>query len=141
MFSKACKYAMRAALYLAHHSDEQHKIGVKGIAEAIDVPKHFLAKILQQLSKQSLISSVQGPKGGFYSSPANKKITLEAIISCIDGPEVFNSCVLGLPECSGANPCPLHFQAMAYREGLRFQLTQLSLRDLTKNMDANNLQL
>lgn len=65
MFSKACTYAIRAALYLAVHAGPQARLGVKEIAEALDVPKHFLAKILQQLVRNNLVSSVKGPSGGF----------------------------------------------------------------------------
>ncbi len=136
MFSKACQYGIRAVLYLAQHSTAENKIGVRAIAEAIDVPKHFLAKILQQLSKSGLISSSQGPKGGFFSSSENKKLSLKPIIQCIDGPDVFNRCILGLAKCSSTKPCPLHFQALAYREGMRFQLTQLSIEELSKKMQS-----
>ncbi|MFC5048884.1 hypothetical protein [Aquimarina hainanensis] len=42
MLSNACKYAIRSILYLAIHSDETHKIGVKKVAEEIETPQLFL---------------------------------------------------------------------------------------------------
>ncbi|MCB0569855.1 MAG: Rrf2 family transcriptional regulator, partial [Phaeodactylibacter sp.] len=117
MFSKACKYAIRAALYLAVHAESGQKLGVKDIATALDVPQHFLAKILQQLSRNHLISSTKGPSGGFFLDEQNMEVTLRQIVECIDGPDMFTSCILGLPVCSSENPCPLHIQAFAYREG------------------------
>ena len=76
MFSKACKYAIRAVLYLSVHSSEDQKLGAREIAEAIDVPKPYLAKILQQLSKHKLISSSKGTGGGFYLTERDRGITL-----------------------------------------------------------------
>ena len=66
MLSKACQYAIRAALYLAIHSSETQKVGVKEMASSLEIPQHFLGKTLQQLARYHLISSVKGPNGGLY---------------------------------------------------------------------------
>ena len=118
MFSKACKYAIRAVLYLAVHSDPDHKLGAREIAEALEVPKPYLAKILQQLSRHNLISSSKGTGGGFYLNENGQQVSLRDIITCIDGEDPFSACILGLPVCSSENPCPLHDKAMTYRKGL-----------------------
>lgn len=141
MFSKSCKYAIRAVLYLAVHSDEEKRYGVKEIAEALDIPGPFLAKLLQQLSRQGLISSAKGPSGGFYLNDENKSAPLRLVIESIDGPEIFYSCILGLPVCSSENPCPLHTKAIAYREGLLKLVDDQSIRDLAKRIHRMKLSL
>ena len=141
MFSQACKYAIRAVLYLAVHASEGKKAGVKEIAAALDVPKYFLAKILQQLSRNNLISSTKGPSGGFYLSGQNLEATLKEVVECIDGPDVFNSCILGLPVCSSENPCPLHVQAFAYLEGLHYQLKHQAIGDLAKRIEREEQKI
>ena len=73
MFSKACKYGIRAVLFLVVNGDENSRISPETIAETLEVPRHFLAKILQQLSKNGLVSSVKGPGGGFFLSPENRQ--------------------------------------------------------------------
>ncbi len=140
MFSKTCQYAIRAVLYLAVHADDK-KVGVAELAEALNAPKHFLAKILQQLSKHKLVSSAKGPKGGFYLTEKNLKATLEDIILCIDGPEVFTGCVMGLPQCSSENPCPLHVQANAYRQGLQFHLKYQSIGEMAMVVERQGLNI
>ena len=132
---------MRAVLFLAVNSSAEKKIGVKEIAEALDVPKHFLAKILQQLSKHHLIASIKGPSGGFYMQDENLEMPMEKVIESIDGPEVFSSCILGLTVCSSKNPCPLHVQAMAYRQGLQHQLRHQSIRELASRIKQDELML
>ncbi len=66
MLSNACKYDIRSMLYLVLHTDETKKIGVKKIAEDLDTPQPFLAKLLQQLTRSRLVSSTKGPNGGFF---------------------------------------------------------------------------
>jgi Rrf2 family iron-sulfur cluster assembly transcriptional regulator len=141
MFSKACQYAIRAALYLAIHSSETQKVGVKEMASSLEIPQHFLGKTLQQLARYHLISSVKGPNGGFYLSEKNREITLRQVVICIDGPDLFTACILGLPVCSGENPCPLHVQAMAYREGLNYQLKHQAIGDFAQRILKDQLSL
>ena len=130
MFSKAAKYAIRSVLYLAEHSTPESKAGVNAIAEALDVPKHYLAKILQELARNQLISSVKGPNGGFYLSEDNWKVTLMEVLHCIDGSEMLEGCILGLPSCSNKHPCPLHFQVIGYRDGLKYQLSSWTIKEM-----------
>jgi Rrf2 family transcriptional regulator, iron-sulfur cluster assembly transcription factor len=141
MFSKPCKYAIRAALYLAVHAREGRNLGVKEVAEQLDVPQPFLAKILQQLVRSRLISSQKGPHGGFYLSEANKEVRLRQIVLCIDGPEAFTSCILGLPVCSSSRPCPLHKQALAYRDGLDYQLKHQGVAELAERIVREDLTI
>lgn len=141
MFSKSCKYAIRAVLYLAVHSNEEKKLGVKEIAEELDVPKHFLAKLLQQLSRHGLISSTKGPSGGFYMSEEDLHKPLRLVVESIDGPDVFSSCILGLPVCSSENPCPLHTTAYAYRQGLLELLGKQDIEKLAEQVKAEELKI
>ena len=141
MFSKACKYAIRAVLYLTVNADEEHKLGVKEVAEALDVPKHFLAKILQTLARHHLISSPKGPSGGFYLDEKNRRATLRSVVESIDGPDLFTSCVLGLPVCSSENPCPLHEQAVTYRRGLLDLIEHRTIEQVAKQVSLEGLNL
>ncbi|MCB0375140.1 MAG: Rrf2 family transcriptional regulator [Sinomicrobium sp.] len=141
MFSKACKYGIRAVLYLSVHTSEDTKLGVKEIAEELDVPKPFLAKILQQLSRHNLISSSKGTGGGFYLSEADRQISLRDIIECIDGQEMFTACILGLPVCSSENPCPLHDEAQVYRMGIADLVGNNSINDFAGKIISKKLSL
>ena len=73
MLSNACKYAIRSILYLAMHNEENKRIGVKKIAEELETPQPFLAKLLQQLTRNKLVSSSKGPTGGFFLDDRNLK--------------------------------------------------------------------
>lgn len=108
MLSNACQYAIRSVLYLSIHSNENEKIGAKHIAEELKTPLAFLAKLLQKLSKNKLISSTKGPNGGFFLTPIDQNNSIWDIVICIDGDLKFHQCFLGLSTCNDINPCPVH---------------------------------
>ena len=62
---KIIKICYKTVLYLALNSNETKRVMVKHIAAPINVPQAYLAKLLQELSRAHIISSVKGPKGGF----------------------------------------------------------------------------
>ena len=118
MLTNACKYAIRSILYLAMHTNEQQKVGVKKIAEELESPQPFLAKLLQQLNKGKLVSSTKGPNGGFYLSKSDKENAVWDIIKNIDGTSKFDDCFLGLSKCCDKNPCPVHFIVSPFKQKL-----------------------
>lgn len=61
---KAGEYAIRCLLYLS--AQEEGVVTPRNeIADAMDIPREFLAKIAQQLSRGDIIETIQSPKGGF----------------------------------------------------------------------------
>ncbi len=141
MFSKSCKYAIRAVLHLAIYASKERKLGVDELASELDVPRHFLAKILQQLSRYNLISSLKGRNGGFYLTEEDKKSNLLSVIDCIDGPGIFSNCVLGLPDCSDANPCPYHKTVKKYKDQFHDLVATETIGESAKRISKNNLKL
>jgi len=107
IFSKKCEYGLQAVLYLAAHK-EKGVIRVDDIAAKLKVPKEFVSKILQSLTASGIVSSKKGKSGGFALAKDPKRIRLIDIVAAIDGLEMFNSCVLGFPNCSQDTPCPVH---------------------------------
>lgn len=118
MLSKTCKYAIRATIFIAQKSKEGNKVGIKEIAKGIDSPEHFIAKILQDLSRKGYIQSTKGPNGGFYMTEKNLQLSIADIVREIDGHSLFLSCALGLRECSDAKPCPIHNEFKHIRKSI-----------------------
>ncbi len=134
MFSNSSKYAIKAVLFLAINSSEENKIMVKDIAEPINVPQPYIAKLLQELSRQNLISSTRGPKGGFYLSKDDKKHPLKRIVRAIDGEKRLTSCLLSLESCNDKKPCPLHNLAAPLRTKLLDSLERKTICDLANDI-------
>jgi len=140
MLSNASKYAILSTLYLADHSNEERKISVKEIAENIEVPSPFLAKLFQQLVRGKIISSSKGPHGGFYLSEKNKQKNVLDIIDNIDGLNKLNGCFLGLHECDSENPCPVHFIVVPFKNNILAKFRDLTIMEFAQEIaDKGNV--
>ncbi len=138
MLSKSCVYALRSIVYIGQHSTIEHKLGIKEIAEELELPVHFLSKILQQLVKHKIVQSVKGPHGGFYLSDKSKETTLLSIVEVIDGLGFFTNCGLGMKKCTETHPCPLHIDFKVYRDGLYFLFLNKKISDLIAKIEEGN---
>lgn len=127
IFSKTCEYAIRAVFFIAHKTASGSRVGIKDIAAGIDSPEHFLAKILQDLSRKGLISSIKGPNGGFYLDTSALDHPLSEIVEAVDGDSLFKGCALGLKQCSEINPCPLHNEFKDIRNNIQLMLSNITI--------------
>ena len=105
--SKSCLYGIRSVLYLAIENKRNY-ISIREIAEELDIPFHYLTKILQRLNHKGIVKSVKGPQGGVTFNKAPEKISLYDLITAIDGQEIFTRCLIADVKCSSKNPCVFH---------------------------------
>jgi Rrf2 family protein len=141
LFSKACEYAIRAALYISAKSIEGSRLGISEIAEEIDAPVAFTAKILQTLAREGIISSIKGPNGGFFIEPKAKPIRLITIVKAIDGEKVLSACVLGLKECSDEFPCPVHKEVKPFKDRVKKIIEEKTIQDLSADLTSGSVFL
>ncbi len=137
MLSNASKYAIRSILYLAIHSSETNKISAKAIAENLEISPSFLAKLLQQLTINKLVSSTKGPYGGFYLNKINSNKSVWDIIKCIDGLDKFDQCFLGLSACDDTNPCPVHFMVSPFKQKIISDFKDKTITQFTEEIKKN----
>lgn len=135
IFSKTCEYAIRSVFFIAHKTVDGNRVGIKEIAQGINSPEHFLAKILQDLSRRGIVQSVKGPNGGFYMDNATLKRPLADVVEALDGNSLFIGCGLGLDYCSENNPCPLHNQFKAIRNEIYRMLISTSIEDFNDDLN------
>lgn len=137
MFSKSTEYALRATIYIAQKSSENNKLGLAEIAKAIDSPKSFTAKILQQLSKDNkFIISISGPRGGFYLPEETKKLPVSKVLELMGENTKLTKCVLGLNQCSDTAPCPMHSRYKFIKKQLTDLFDKENIEQLAKDVDS-----
>ncbi|HEY6901021.1 MAG TPA: Rrf2 family transcriptional regulator [Puia sp.] len=141
MFSKACEYAIRALLFVAQKSKDGTKVGIKEIAKGVDAPEHFIAKILQDLSRKKLVLSQKGPSGGFFLDDSTLNISLADVVRAVDGDSIFTGCALGLKQCSETKPCPLHNEFKRIRDDISKMLRTARLGEFNSLLEKNKLFL
>lgn len=131
MFSKACEYAIKAAIYVAKQSLHKELVNVKQVAASVDAPVAFTAKILQRMNREHILESSRGKMGGFvFDEEKQKSTTIYEIVILFDGPGVFTECGLGLRRCSAVNPCPVHEDFKVVRDKLQVMTQKFSFYDL-----------
>lgn len=137
MFSKACEYAIKACIFVTQSSMRNERVTPKQIAEEINSPLAFTAKIMQQLVKNNLVSSYRGAYGGFeIEKDRVAQISLSQIVSAIDGDKIFNGCGLGLDACDESHPCPVHYQYKTIRQDLQKLLDSTNLKQLALGIET-----
>ena len=136
MFSKSGEYGIRSTLYIACNSLQGNRVSLKSISNAIDSPEAFTAKIMQQLTKHKIVSSIKGPNGGFFITEDQlEKITLLDVIEVIEGKDKYMGCGLGLATCNEDKPCPIHHQYAKVRNNLRAILEKSSLKSMALGLE------
>ncbi len=127
MFSKTFGYALRAAVFVVMQGKSGKKTGLQDISQSLDIPRHFLGKIMQDLVRQGILDSTKGPSGGFFVNDRTSETPLLDILKITDGNSIFNECVLGSKLCNNLHPCPLHHDFVVYRDEMLQTLTMKTL--------------
>jgi Rrf2 family protein len=129
IFSKKCELALQAVLFLSIKK-EQIIFNALEVSEELKVPKEFVSKMLQTLTESGIVGSKKGKNGGFYLARRPSQIKLIEIVEAIDGLGVFNTCVLGFPNCGTDHPCPVHEKWGIIRDEAFKMLSEETLEQL-----------
>jgi len=133
LFSKQCEYALQAITYIAM-KPARSATSIKELASALEIPYHFLAKILQDLTLKGLLFSMKGPTGGFGLAKQSRSITLLHVVEAIDGLDFANKCVMGFAQCDNSAPCAAHAHWKNLRQGIHSMLSKRNLSQVAKEM-------
>lgn len=141
MLSATCKYGIRSVIFIASRPDPKINTGLKQISDELRIPRPYLAKILQTLSRKKILHSSKGPHGGFYLLVPPGKLTLMDIIEAIDGGDFFDSCYVTGEKCSFDQPdkgvCILHDELRKEKDNLAKFFSSKTIGDLVSQVMQN----
>lgn len=123
--TRQSEYALRGLAVLATAAPGE-VTALSRIAEAEDLPASFLAKIFQQLTRHGLLVAARGPGNGYALARPAESITLREILECVEGPELFQHCLLWSGH-SDDDPCPLHEHVTPILCALKARLDAVTL--------------
>jgi len=106
-FTRKGDYALRAMVYLAD-SQNASTHTIDEISRNSEVPRHFLAKILKDLTRANLLIAVKGARGGYRLSRQASEISLLEVVEATIGQIALNLCNEGLDRCPNSETCGLH---------------------------------
>lgn len=130
--TRESEYALLALTYLAA-ADGGAPVSVSEIAEARELPVHFLAKILQKLGRGGIVTGGRGRGRGYVLAKPEDRITIADVLQAVEPPENMDSCLLWQGYCGDADPCPLHHRLKSVHREIRETLKRVTLAEYVKS--------
>jgi len=109
LLSRTSKYSLQALIYLARLPPGK-KVLVRKMAQDLDLPMFFLAKLLQPLIHAGWLESARGRHGGVCLCEGAGGISLLEILRLTERNRLQQECLLGLKNCEDASACVMHCQ-------------------------------
>lgn len=126
--TREADYAVRCILLLSREAGRV--ISANEISKSMSIPKNFLAKILQRLSKKGILKSTQGIAGGFELAKPPEEISLLEVIEAIQGPSAINVCAIDNKNCSLSSTCVVHPIWVKLRRDIEEKLREENFAEL-----------
>lgn len=138
--SRTSQYAIQALIYIATRPPGEPILNRK-VAEYLDVPTAYLAKIMQSLCRGNLLYSYRGRHGGFCLREGGEKTDLMQIVILIEGVGFTENCVLGLKVCSDETACPVHSKWKPIKEKIVALLHEQTLDQLAVSVQSGKYRI
>ena len=132
IFSRKTDYGLRALMYLAERR-ARGPVTLSEIAETLMIPKAFLSKILQQLARKGVVRSLKGPSGGFVLAVEPAEVTLQEILTEIDGPTRVFECFATESDCTFYSDCMMREVFGEVEDQIGAVLARYTLADFRYN--------
>lgn len=130
--SKKIDYGLMAISHMACRKDDK-TVSTKRIAEEYRIPTELLAKILQKMARGGLITSLNGPKGGYVLARAPKDITVGEVIKAIEGPIDLVDCFKsGENNCDQIGNCSIRTPIRHIQDSISRMLDSISIEQITQ---------
>jgi Rrf2 family protein len=124
--------AIRALVYLAMAGPGKRVSGEEICREQKLAPA-LLIKSIRPLVRIGLVATFRGVGGGFRLAKPAESITLLEIIEAVQGPLVFNECLLQPGSCERDVFCPVHPVWREVRANVEKTLSLWTLSDLARS--------
>ncbi len=130
--TRAGEYAVLGASYLARNGAD-HVVMIEEVGRSEDIPRSFLAKIFQTLTRAGIVRSQRGVRGGFKLARDPAQITILEILEAVEGKIALQRCLEEPTQCHKVEACTLCdiFEEAQHRMREVFQHT--SLADLARS--------
>jgi Rrf2 family protein len=128
MLNQSAEYALRAVLYMAQRGEGAYKAPT--IASALGISTTYLGKVLQQLVKAGVLTSVRGPTGGYSLARAPGELSVREIAAPFQTLQPRGQCLMGNRKCDPAQPCAAHETWRRINDGVASQLNNTTLADM-----------
>jgi Rrf2 family protein len=136
MFSQTFEYALRCVVYLARHEDAV--LPIRRIAEATEIPRDYLYKLVPALHRPGLVSTRRGKRGGLRLARPADAITIFDVLTAVEPWERLQGCPLSnASRCARTGTsrrlCELHDLLDQVADSVERRLKSITLADFVRD--------
>lgn len=128
--TKRADYAIRATLALARAGKGQ-RLSTRQIAANEAIPGQILPRIMIDLTRAGLVTSVSGRTGGYELARPSSAISILDVIAAVEGDPHRRTCVLRGGPCRIDGVCDVHAVFFAAQDALLATLGSATFEGLT----------
>ncbi len=134
MFSMKTVYGLKALQFMASRGSNEYLL-ISEIAEHEKIPKKFLETILLTLKNEGLLTSKIGKGGGYQLAFPPSSITMERVVSALEGPLALVPCVYEetgskCEYCDDSSVCGVRLMMTELTDEFRQSLRSRTLQDM-----------
>ena len=131
------RYAVTAMLDLALHSGHG-PVSLSDISNRQGISLSYLEQLFAKLRKQSLVTSVRGPGGGYRLSRVRSHIFVAQIVDAVNESIDATGCK-GKSDCQRGSTCLTHYLWCDLSDQIHDFLSQISLEQLVRRNDVRQV--
>jgi len=125
----------RHVSHVSHPSKEgwgNRAQNARELAEASDLPVPMVSKILKALTREGLLVSQRGSKGGYNLAKAPEDLTVAEMIRVLEGPVALTDCAIGPSLCEHELVCAVREPWQVISRVVERALADVTLADLVQ---------
>jgi Rrf2 family protein len=126
--SQTTGYAVKALVCLDERGG--HANLIRDIAKCAGIPKPYLARIINDLAHEGLVTAKRGYRGGIALARPAGQISLLQVVEAIEGPDWIAPCLLSLEDCAAHKLCPTHVVWQRISKQLKAVMGRTTLTDV-----------
>ena len=138
--SKKADYGLIAVRHLACCTAGE-SCSASDIAAIYSISSPLLAKVLQRLARQGLVTSRHGSGGGYQLARDPKEITAFEVIDAIDGPMQITSCLTSHGECGHSTKCTVREPLQRVNESIMRVLRNVTISQMSEGSAGELVEL
>jgi FeS assembly SUF system regulator len=128
--TKQTDYGIVLMTHLAAGSGRRYN--APDLAMETNLPLPMVSKILKLLARDGLLDSHRGAKGGYALARDASEITVDEIITSLEGPVAITECIDAAPgECEHEPGCPTRANWQVINRAVRRALEGITLAEMT----------
>jgi FeS assembly SUF system regulator len=126
--TKVADYGIVVMTHMANHPGQ---LNARDIARGACLPLPMVSKILKLLSREGLLVSHRGTKGGYSLGRQPEMITVADIIRALEGPIAVTECTDQIGDCGLERLCPVRSNWQRINQAIRHALEQITLSEMS----------